>query len=82
MTPPDAADLLQQPILLDEPYQIWECQSVTSRPKKGAGILRYSGTVGPQCRGCGAPKTFEVEFSTDDGIGAQDVLSAIQEQLE
>ena len=76
----DAADLLQQK--LDDTHQIWECQRLVSTPKSGAGVIRYMGKVGPECRGCGTLKGFNVQFRADQEIGLDDVLGKIREQIK
>jgi len=76
----DAAHLAGQKIVTDEVLQIWECQRYENRKQDGTVVIRYIGSVGPQCRGCGGHKRYNValegEFTVDD------VLARITTQVE
>lgn len=82
MSVPTGPDLLKQTIVSDEVYRIWECQALFTATESGEGIVRYVGKVGPQCRGCGDLKDFNVIFKFDENPGMDDVLAKITAQVD
>ena len=84
----EASDLVQQRVLLDDAYQIWECQMMEPQNKNPDSMIVFTGKVGPLCRTCGGEmKDFAVRFRRSSLEGstfkARDrVVQAIQDQLD
>lgn len=84
----EAKDLVQQRVLLDDAYQIWECQMIEPTQPTEDSVVVFTGKVGPLCRTCeGETKDFAVRFRRSALKGstfkARDkVVLAIQDQLD
>lgn len=84
----EALNLIQQRVLLDDVYQIWECQVVDQKGATDDSTVVFTGKVGPLCKSCGGEmKDFAVRFRRGALRGSADavrdrIVMAIQDQLD